>query len=106
MADARALLQTLVTVGQPREIDDEILDITTSPPRAHYDLTARAYDVLVGSTIWHKTMWNTTPAAFRDFAATIYNARPEGPHAELGCGSLLFTSHLYHENRGRPIILI
>jgi SAM-dependent methyltransferase len=95
-----------MTSGHPRELDQDILDITTSPPRAHYDLTAPAYDVLVGSSLWHETLWKTTTHAFRTFASTIYGSRSEGAHVELGCGSLLFTSHLYVEDRGRPVILI
>ena len=106
MTDARAVLATFATGFQPREIDDDILDLTTSPTRAHYDLTARAYDMFVGLTVWHRALWRTTPAAFRAFAASIYDARSEGPHVELGCGSLLFTADLYDADRGRPVILI
>src|SRR3954470_1258045 len=106
MSDARSLLEQLASSHTLREIDDDIVDLTTAPPRAHYDLTAPAYDVLVGSSLWHRTLWRTTPGAFRAFAESIFAARPSGPHVELGCGSLLFTSHLYGEDRGRPVVLI
>ena len=106
MTDARALVARLATDIAPREIDEDILDVTAAPPRAHYDFTAPAYDVLVGSTLWHKLLWKTTPAAFRKFAEQVYRRRDDGPHAEMGCGSLLFTAHLYGEDLGRDVVLI
>jgi SAM-dependent methyltransferase len=106
VTDARDLLAAVTIGPPPRELPGGIYDITTSPPRAHYDLTARAYDVLVGSTAWHRLLWKTTPAAFRTFAERIYSSRAGGPHVEVGCGSLLFTAHLYGDDRGRPVILV
>jgi SAM-dependent methyltransferase len=99
------MLATLTKIPL-REIDDDIVDITSIPPRAHYDLIAPAYDVLVGSAIWHRVLWGTTPGAFRAFASAAYRSQAEGPHVEVGCGSLLFTSHLYGDDHGRAAVLI
>jgi SAM-dependent methyltransferase len=106
MTDARAFLHSLATDVTPREIDRDIFDVTATPPRAHYDLTAPAYDVLVGSATWHRLLWKTSPNAFRAFAERVYHSRADGAHAEVGCGSLLFTAQLYGGDRGRAVVLI
>ena len=43
---------------------------------------------------------------YRAFATRIFESRATGPHVEIGCGSLLFSSHLYGHDRGRPVVLI
>ncbi|MEP6493303.1 MAG: methyltransferase domain-containing protein [bacterium] len=107
MTDARAALGLLTGITSPREIDDDILELSPGTPRAaHYDRIAFGYDALLGATSYNRILWKTSPQRCRAFAHDVFHARTSGTHVELGCGSLLFTSHLYAEDRGRPIVLI
>jgi SAM-dependent methyltransferase len=107
VSDPHAALAQLAPAVAPREIDDEILDLSYDRPRpAHYDRIAWAYDYVLGSKIYNRLTWKTSPARCRSFARDVFDARSTGPHVELGCGSLLFTSPLYDEDRGRAVVLI
>jgi SAM-dependent methyltransferase len=89
-----------------RPIDDSIFAADeTSPTPAHYDRMGGLYDAVCGTEAYNRLVWGTTPDRSRAFATRIFEARAEGAHVELGCGGLLFTSHLYDEDRGRTCVL-
>src|SRR5438270_771880 len=105
MTDGREALEQLA--GRvPREIDREIFDLSPAIGNAHYDRIARLYDAALGTKTYNRALWSTTPDLYRAFAARVFASRASGPHVELGCGSLLFTSHVYARDSGRPAILI
>jgi ubiquinone/menaquinone biosynthesis C-methylase UbiE len=90
----------------PAEIDRDIFELSPIVGRAHYDRIAPLYDVVLATNIYNRVMWRTTPDVYRAFATRIFESRATGPHIEIGCGSLLFSSHLYERDRGRPVVLI
>lgn len=107
MSDPHAALALLAGTTTPREIDDDILDLSPGTPRpAHYDRIAWAYDYVLGARSYNRLFWKTSPHHNRAFAREVFSARDSGTHIELGCGSLLFTAQLYDDDRGRPAILI
>jgi ubiquinone/menaquinone biosynthesis C-methylase UbiE len=105
MTDARAALEELAG-RDVREIDRDIFDLSPVVGDAHYDRIAPLYDFVLGTDVYNRALWKTTPAAYRAFATRVFDSRPTGTHVEIGCGSLLFTSHVYESDRGRPAILI
>lgn len=95
-----------LTGTKPTEIDRDIYEISPVIGGAHYDRIAPLYDAVLATNVYSRLMWKTTPAAYRAFATRVFESRSSGTHVEIGCGSLLFTSHLYEQDRGRPSILI
>ena len=104
-SNARAALEELAG-RTPQEIDRDIFELSPVVGSAHYDRIAPLYDVVLGTDIYNRATWRTTPAAYRAFATQIFASRSSGTHVEIGCGSLLFTSHLYERDHGRPSVLI
>jgi SAM-dependent methyltransferase len=90
-----------------REIDDAIFASPedANPTSVHYDRMGRLYDVVCGTRAYNRAVWGTTPDRSRTFATRIFESHAAGPHVEVGCGGLLFTSHLYDEDRGRLCVL-
>jgi SAM-dependent methyltransferase len=106
MTDATSLVSTLATGRQPIELEADILDLVEPPAAAHYDRMGWLYDACCGTTLYNRAVWGTTPMRSRAFAERVFASRAHGPHVELGCGSLLFTSALYDDDRGRSCILV
>src|ERR1700742_207800 len=95
-----------ISMLRPAEIDDAIFEVGGPPPApAHYDHMGKLYDVVCGTTAYNRAVWGTTPDASRAFATRIFESRSDGIHVEVGCGGLLFTSHLYGAARDRVCIL-
>jgi SAM-dependent methyltransferase len=105
MTDGRAALTELAGRELP-EIDREIFELSPVVGGAHYDRIASLYDAVLGTNVYNLALWKTTPETYRAFATRVFEQRPTGTHVEIGCGSLLFTSHVYERDRGRPAILI
>jgi SAM-dependent methyltransferase len=104
MTDARAVL---AANGTFVDVEESIVALEGSTARdTHYDRMGKLYDVVCGTWMYERLVWGTTPARLREFASTVFSSRQTGPHVEVGCGGLLFTSHLYYEDRGRACILI
>jgi len=95
-----------LTGREPVEIERDIYEISPLAGPARYDRIAPLYDAVLSTKLYNLAMWKTTPAAYRAFATRAFESRTSGTHVEIGCGSLLFTSHLYERDRGRPSILI
>lgn len=95
-----------ISMLRPVEIDHSIFAVDgASPTPAHYDHMGKLYDTVCGTTAYNRLVWGTTPDRSRAFATRIFESQGRGTHAEVGCGGLLFTSHLYDEDRGRVCIL-
>ena len=105
MTDAPRALEELAG-RMPPKIERDIYDLSPVVGTAHYDRIAALYDAVLGTSIYNLLTWKTTPATYRAFATRVFESRASGTHVEIGCGSLLFTSHLYEQDRGRPSILI
>jgi SAM-dependent methyltransferase len=73
---------------------------------APYDRKAAAYDTIVGRAVYHQLFWGTSPESFARFGRAALKTAGDGPFAEVGCGSLLFTTPMYREGRARSVALV
>ena len=69
--------------------------IPTADRAAAYDPMARAYDVLIGNTVYNKLVWGNWSKLYRDVAQEAIRDAPDGPILDCGCGSLIFTEPAY-----------
>ena len=67
---------------------------------APYDRKAAIYDAVVGRPAYHRVFWGTSPRSLARFGRAGLEAAGDGPFAEVGCGSLLFTAPMYRDARG------
>ena len=73
-------------------------------PEQRYDGRAAAYDVVVGSRLYNRLLWGSSPVAYAAFAErAVRSAR--GPLLDAGCGSLVFTAGVYAHS-DRPLVLL
>ncbi|MBN2801311.1 MAG: class I SAM-dependent methyltransferase [Deltaproteobacteria bacterium] len=80
--------------------------VTVLPPdrrAAAYDRLAPGYDLLVGSRIYNRLVWGSSPAHYAQLAATAL-IEGHGPALDVGAGSLVFTAEIYAAT-ARPLIL-
>src|SRR5688500_5856184 len=68
-------------------------------PDQRYDRRAAAYDRVVGSRLYNRVLWGSSPAAYAAFAARAVSS-DAGPMLDAGCGSLVFTAGTLRH--GRP----
>ena len=73
---------------------------------APYDKKAAVYDTIVGRAVYHRLFWGTSPQSFALFGRAALEAAGDGPFAEVGCGSLLFTAPMYRDRPVRSIALV
>jgi SAM-dependent methyltransferase len=105
MNDARATLEEMI--GRPPvAIEADIVELSRPTGPAHYDRIGRIYDAALSTRVYNWLLWNSAPARYRAFATSLFESQARGAHVEIGCGSLLFTAHLYTRDRGRPVVLI
>ena len=69
-----------------------------------YDRRASAYDAVVGSRLYNRLLWGSSPAAYGGFAARALQSS-DGPLLDAGCGSLVFTADVY-ARADRPLVLV
>lgn len=73
---------------------------------APYDRKAAVYDAIVGRPVYHRVFWGTSPRSFARFGRAALDAAGDGPFAEVGCGSLLFTAPMYQDARAGSVALV
>jgi len=73
---------------------------------AAYDRKAAAYDAVVGRSAYHRVFWGTSPRAYARFGRAAFEAPDDGPFAEIGCGSLLFTAPMYTATPRRASVVL
>ena len=69
-----------------------------------YDGRASAYDAVVGSRLYNRLVWGSSPAAYAAFAERAVQS-DRLPLLDAGCGSLVFTADIYARAR-RPLVLV
>lgn len=95
----------LLADAEPRQVQPHILSVL--PPEgeeADYDSRAAAYDWVVGSTLYNRLMWGSSPERYRAFVQRAL-ASGTGSVLDAGAGAVVFTASLYVE-ADRPFILI
>jgi SAM-dependent methyltransferase len=99
------LTDLLVDGGALRAVDDRIWSVLPhDAPGQSYDGRAKAYDAVVGSRLYNRLVWGSSPRAYSAFAARAL-ASGSGPFLDAGCGSLVFTAKVY-ARAARPVVLV
>lgn len=79
-----------------RLVEDHIYSALPDAPHRHlYDRRAAAYDSVVGTGLYNRVMWGTSPLDYIAFAGEAVISDPAGRMLDAGCGSLLFTARAY-----------
>lgn len=79
-----------------RKIEENIYSSLSSDGGSPYDSKAKVYEFLIGTFLYNKLMWGTTPANYADFARkAVKNCR--GEILDIGCGGLSQTARVYSQ---------
>ena len=71
---------------------------------ARYDRRAATYDRLIGSPLYNRLAWGTSPSQYAAFAGEAV-AAGSGPMLDAGCGTATFTATAYRA-AFRPLVLV
>lgn len=102
---ANLLRSLLAQTENLREVEDGIWSVLA--PRAAapaYDGRAKLYDWLIGSRIYNRVAWGSSPEAYEKFAAAAAQSGA-GPFLDAGCGTLVSTARV-HACSDRPTVLL
>src|SRR4030095_15065280 len=96
MNRAEQLKEVLTEGCAIRLIEDHIYSALPEASSRHfYDRRATAYDSVVGTRLYNRIMWGTSPLDYVAFAREAIMSNPSERMLDAGCGSLLFTAQLY-----------
>ena len=105
MTEPPRFLLDLLIRRHARAVEDGVWSVLPADaPVQHYDRRAKAYDAIVGSTLYNRLLWGSSPRAYSAFAERAVQS-DSGPLLDAGCGSLVFTADAYARTR-RPIVLL
>lgn len=107
-ADAAKWIGDVMDGGRPlRQLDDRLFSVLPEGTAGHaYDNRARAYDRMIGSRLYNRVAWGTSPADYRRFARRAVQSAPGGWFLDAGCGTLLLTADAYLAAPTRPIVVL
>jgi SAM-dependent methyltransferase len=107
-ADAAKWIADVMDGGRPlRELDDRLFSVLPEGTAGHaYDVRAWAYDRMIGSRLYNRIAWGSSPADYRRFARRAVQAAPGGWFLDAGCGTLLLTADAYRDATTRPIVVL
>jgi len=70
-----------------------------------YDQQAVKYDKLISNPLYNKIMWGNSPGNYTRFLTDSIANCDEGIIADIGCGTLNFTSEVYRKHNLKAIYL-
>lgn len=107
-ADAAKWIGDVLADGAPlRQLDERLFSVLPADAPGHrYDGRARAYDRMIGSRLYNRVAWGSSPADYRKFARRAVDSAPGGWFLDAGCGTLLLTADAYLANPLRPIVVL
>jgi ubiquinone/menaquinone biosynthesis C-methylase UbiE len=76
----------------------------SAAPEQRYDRRAALYDAVVGSRVYNRAFWGSSPATYAAFARRAVQS-DAGVMLDAGCGSLVFSAAAYAASR-RPTVLV
>lgn len=108
-SEARGLPSVLAALLDPgrevEELGDGVISALAPEQRAaDYDRSAAVYDRLVGTPLYNRIVWGSSPDEYAAFAAEAV-ADGDGPLLDLGCGSAIFSAEAYRHTE-RPLLLV
>ncbi|HEX6039425.1 class I SAM-dependent methyltransferase [Longimicrobium sp.] len=90
-----------------RQLDDGLFSVLPEGTAGHaYDGRARAYDRMIGSRLYNRIAWGSSPADYRRFARRAVESASGGWFLDAGCGTLLLTADAYLAAPTRPIVVL
>jgi SAM-dependent methyltransferase len=107
-ADAAKWIGDVMAEGRPlRHLDERLFSVLPEGTAGHaYDGRARAYDRMIGSRLYNRVAWGSSPAHYRRFARRAVESAPGGWFLDAGCGTLLLTADAYLAAPSRPIVVL
>jgi SAM-dependent methyltransferase len=107
-ADAARWIGDVMAGGRPlRQLDERLFSVLPEGTEGHrYDGRARAYDRMIGSRLYNRIAWGTSPGDYRRFARRAVQSAPGGWFLDAGCGTLLLTADAYLAAPTRPIVVL
>jgi 2-polyprenyl-3-methyl-5-hydroxy-6-metoxy-1,4-benzoquinol methylase len=104
LATCQELKAVLAENRVVRFVEDDIYSVLPDASHEHhYDRRATVYDLVVGTRLYNRVMWGTSPLDYVTFACQAVASHADGRLLDAGCGSLLFTASVYLQCK-RPII--
>jgi SAM-dependent methyltransferase len=86
------------------ELEDGILEVV-GLPNGEYDAQAVKYDTLISNGLYNRLMWGNSPNDYTNFCRQSINECDTGIIADIGCGTLSFTSKVYEEIHKRDLFV-
>ena len=86
------------------KLKDEIFEVA-NVPSGEYDKQAVKYDKLISNVLYNKIMWGNTPNDYSNFCQKAMNRHHDGIIADIGCGTLSFTSKVYAKKQAQNLFL-
>jgi SAM-dependent methyltransferase len=107
-ADAAKWIEDVMADGYPlRQLEDRLFSVLPEGTAGNaYDGRARAYDRMIGSRLYNRIAWGTSPADYRRFARRAVESARGGWFLDAGCGTLLLTADAYLAAPSRPIVVL
>ncbi|MBN2638471.1 MAG: class I SAM-dependent methyltransferase [Bacteroidales bacterium] len=75
----------------------------TDLPSGNYDAQAVQYDKLISNGLYNRIMWKNKPSDYADFHRVNLEKSKPGTIADIGCGTLGFTSEVYAQYRKQEV---
>ena len=85
--------------------EDGILEVD-GLPIGLYDSQAVKYDKLVSNGLYNRLMWGNSPKDYTNFCHQSINKCDAGIIADIGCGTLSFTSKVYDEIHKQDLFFV
>ena len=73
--------------------------------KGEYDSQAIQYDKLISNYFYNKIMWGNSPKDYSNFCNKVLKEHKSGIIADIGCGTLGFTSKVYNEHNNKDLYL-
>jgi ubiquinone/menaquinone biosynthesis C-methylase UbiE len=86
-----------------REVDTAIYSSLDNMASTSYDNKAKLYEKIVGSKLYNRIVWGTSPEDYRQFAHSALSGS-DGTLIDIGCGGLVHTASLYRSTNRISIL--
>lgn len=107
MPNVGALNAVLSNPDSLREIADGLYSaLPDEAEAAAYDRRAAGYEAVVRWPSYHRIAWGSSLQGYTRFGRDALEAAGTNHFAEVGCGSLLFTSSIYTDVRAASVVLV
>lgn len=101
------MINEILKTAQFEEVSEGIFSCLGVEDRSSdYDNKVKAYDLVVGNSLYNRLVWGNWPSAYRDFCMQSLASAPDGIILDAGCGSLVFTAGAYAQAENELVVLL